>query len=582
MDLARKIGHISITLWFVMPIVSSLTFASEQMDEIAMAYIRTLAPEDQSRIGIKEMRSQGRTIHHDHNSHYLTSLQETRQWLQSVQDGFKGSEIHRRELNLLGTTLDQSICLVAQLIDLNYITILSSPLINLLNPADIIFGSLNALVLIKASLPEIAARFKFYVHGDGNARPFVVAIQEETAKLIAAYGSNGRYPYIKHLEYIVDEGKLSKIISELKTLLPDESDAIQIFQDQMKHYVEFVNHNLIPHAAQTTELPRHIYELRLKLYGVDAKPEELIARGLQEFAGPYQRYKELANEIAAQKGDPARFPTDNPAIVLNELIKDLTIEDPTEVIVMYRRAQKEIEQIIRETDFVSLPHRPVVVRPGTEAEEAIMPIPHVNSPNFIGNDGSVWPEFVLCDLKGNSNTLAAYPLTAHEGRPGHDLQFSRMVEMTLNGEMNLFESVLSKNTTNVEGWAHYVEYAMSEHFPPEVRLSAIRDQLLRMARSFLDPQINLGLIKHEDVVNYQRDIVGFSDQTPKSEADRYSFKFPGQAVSYRYGAQKIMDLRDKLKDKMKDKFNLRRFHDAILSFGLMPVNLIEDLVEERM
>lgn len=575
-------GHIATAFFFVLALFSPPSFSTEIMDGVAMRYISTLTPEDQSSIGIKEMRSRGRTVYHNHNTAYLEQLKDTRRWYQGVQDSFEGSELHKRELSLHGKTLDISIALVQQMIDHKYVTVLSTPKANLLNPADTIFDYLNDLVLIKASMADISARFRFYVYGDAMARPFIVAVQEETEKLMDAYGAEGRYPYIKQLENIADVDKFTAILDGLKALLPEEPDAIAEFHTQMNRYLAFVNQKLIPRAAKTPGLPRVIYELRLKLYGVDDSPEQLIERGLKEFEGPYQQYKFLANQIAAQKADPARFPQDDPAGVLNELIKDLALQDTDAIIAMYRRAQGEIEQTIRDTDFVTLPQRPVVVRPGTDAEEAIMPIPHVNGPNFVNNDGTVWPEFVLCDLKGCSDPLCAYPLTAHEGRPGHDLQFSRMLELTLKGEMNLFESVLSDNATNVEGWAHYVEYAMSEHFPPEVRLSAMRDQLLRMARTFLDPQINLGLISHEDVVRFQRDKVGYSGQTPKSEADRYSFKYPGQAVSYRFGAQRIMDLRDKLKVKMGDQFSLGRFHDALLSFGLLPVNLVADFIEERM
>jgi len=582
MNLISKTGIYLMTAGISLSLAIPEILATQEMDEIAMKYIRTLSPEDQSSIGIKEMRSHGSSIQPNHNWHYLACLEEQHQWLKSIQDGFQGSELHCRELSLVVRDLANSMDLIHQTINNKFVTVLRNPLSDLLNSADRIFDCLNDLVLIKAEKSDIAARFKFYVRGNQSARPTVPAIQEELEILIQEYGEGARYPYIKYLEYIVDQKKLDSIIGELKLLLPTEMEDIDLFQQQMTTYNDFVTRCLMPKASQTCQLPKSMYELRLKLYGVDAKPEDLIERGLREFKAPYERYRVLANEIALGKGDAERYPQDNPAKVLGALIEDTALTDTSMVISMYKNVQAEIEELIRINDFVTLPQRPVVVSPGTDAEEAIMPIPHVNSPSFIGNDGTLWPEFVLCDLVGNSDPVSAYALTAHEGRPGHDLQFSRMVELTLQGKMNLFESVLSDNPTNVEGWAHYVEYAMSEHFPPEIKLGAMRDQLLRMARTFLDPQINLGLISHQDVINFQRDVVGFGGQTPKSEADCYSFKWIGQAVSYRYGAQRIMDLRDKLKAKMGDRFSLSRFHDALLSFGLMPTDLIEDFIEERM
>src|SRR3546814_3895280 len=94
-----------------------------------------------------------------------------------------------------------------------------------------------------------------------------------------------------------------------------------------------------------------------------------------------------------------------------------------------------------------------------------------------------------------SSDLASWTLTAHEARPGHELQFAAMIE---NG-VSTARAVFAFNSVNVEGWALYAEAEMKPTFPLDGQLIGLQLRLLRAARAFLDPMVNLGQLTPEQV-----------------------------------------------------------------------------------
>ena len=493
--------------------------------------------------------------------------------------------LQRREIELTISIVEDYLKMMSLNRQYRRVSLFMPP--NLVDPQDAIdaigfvFGNLNSLI-IKGYKPEIVAqRFKFYVMPGDNLLSFIDGAIAELKYLINQYSQSGGdilYPSIRQLEDIIDPKKLEAILEELPTLIGDgHADVIAEFQAQIDRYVAFINTVLRPHAPSESLLPRELYLTYLRLYGVYETPEHLIDRAKKDWEIYYKRYQDLALQIAQERG---LFGTE-PAPLVLALERETSSDDPDVVMERYERAQAQMEEYIKRDNLMTLPGRPIRMRVGTAAEEATFPVPHVITPNFIGNTGTVWPEFVLCDLVGNSSLMTADPLIVHEGRPGHDLQFSRMVELYVEGKLNLIETVIASNSVNAEGWAHYVEYLMTDYMSLESQLAALKDQLLRIGRMFLDPQLNSQQIGFEDVVKFMKEKVGFESMA-LAEAKRYSFQLPGQATSYRYGAIKIMELRDKLYQEMGNQFSLQKFHDAILSFGLIPVDLYADLIKDRM
>lgn len=588
------------------------------LNDIAIELIRQLPPECQSNAGFSDQESRSISVVESHNDHWMgimIGISHKLYQLANIPRRTLSLNLEELELDYIADCFHQYYTLIKEndtskritlFIPLNF-----SDVQDLIDPISFIFANLNSLTLKNCAPEVIASRFRSYVYGDQKQLPLLTAVQREINNMIKKYKQETTYPYIKHLEDIIDPKKLTIFQSEVAKMIPQEKAALQEFSNQISNYTTFVQENLIPYASRTNGLPKPVYDALLAINGVrkgisriratnEPKchrvpraiiPAEfnlcdlLISQGKADFELLYPQYINLANEIAATKNDSRRYPQNNPGLVIRNLMEDSTLKSQEEIISMYNEVQEELEDWIREDDFITLPDRHLRMRLGTPAEEASFPIPHVNTPSFINNKGKNdkdWPEFVLCNAIGNASPMGAYALSAHEGRPGHDLQFSTMVTKTLEGKMNLLESVLSSNSTNTEGWAHWVEYWMAKHFTSQAKLAALQDQLMRVCRLFLDPQINMGLISHEEVVTFYTEKLGLDDVTAKSEADRYSFLLPGQAVTYRFGALKISALYEELEEKLRNRFSTRRFNDALLSFGLLPLDLVAQFIEKRL
>jgi uncharacterized protein (DUF885 family) len=171
----------------------------------------------------------------------------------------------------------------------------------------------------------------------------------------------------------------------------------------------------------------------------------------------------------------------------------------------------------------------------------------------------------------------SWTVTAHEARPGHELQFATMIE----GGVSSARAIFAFNSTNVEGWALYAEAVMKQYLPLEGQMGSLQLRLLRAARAFLDPMLNFGLIEPAAAQRILMDEVMLSEPFSKSEIDRYTFTAPGQATSYFYGYGRLEALRTRAEIALGDKFSELRYHDFIVHQGLLPLDLLEQAVTTR-
>ena len=230
----------------------------------------------------------------------------------------------------------------------------------------------------------------------------------------------------------------------------------------------------------------------------------------------------------------------------------------------------------------------MIMRLASEAESAAQPAPHMQPPPMINNHGERG-SFILPlgnPPTGNGGGKAevyddftckacAWTLTSHEGRPGHELQFSAMVEHGVS----LARSLFAFNSVNVEGWALYSEFMMLPHEPPGGQMIALQMRLQRAARAILDPSLNLGLITRERAHDVMVNDVGLSEALTREEIDRFTFRSPGQATSYFYGYSRLLELRAHAELMLGDKFDLKALNDFMLAQGLLPPDQLADAVE---
>jgi uncharacterized protein (DUF885 family) len=117
--------------------------------------------------------------------------------------------------------------------------------------------------------------------------------------------------------------------------------------------------------------------------------------------------------------------------------------------------------------------------------------------------------------------------------------------------------------------------------PLEGQLVSLDYRLLRAARAFLDPELQLGRTTVEEAKRVLEQDVACSPAMAKQETDRYTFRAPGQATSYFYGYVRLMELRRGIEKRMGARFDARAFHDFVLEQGLLPPGLLRKAVEAR-
>jgi uncharacterized protein (DUF885 family) len=224
----------------------------------------------------------------------------------------------------------------------------------------------------------------------------------------------------------------------------------------------------------------------------------------------------------------------------------------------------------------------------SEAESAAVPAPNLRPPRLIGNTGEIGT-FVLplrIPGKGGEGKLgfddftyaaASWTLTAHEGRPGHELQFASVVERGVS----LARALFAFNSTNVEGWGLYAEAELQPYEPLEGQLIALQNRLLRAARAFLDPGLQTGVITREQALRVLRQDVCLSEAMAQQEVDRYTFLAPGQAPSYFVGYSRMLETRAAAERALGEHFDRKAFNDFVLGQGLLPPALLRRAVMEE-
>jgi uncharacterized protein (DUF885 family) len=353
-------------------------------------------------------------------------------------------------------------------------------------------------------------------------------------------------------------------------------------KSELVDYDAWIKTTVLPKARADFRLPPEEYALALQNFGIDIPPAEMAAMAHKGFNEIQEEMKPIAAQIARER----KLPSSDYRDVIRELKKQQLVGDA--ILPFYENRLKQIEEIITKEQIVSLPDRPARIRIASAAETAQQPAPHMVPPPFLHNTGQKG-EFVLplnipagpgqtSSQKYDDFTFdaAAWTLTAHEARPGHELQFDSMVEHGVS----IARARYAFNSTNVEGWGLYSEYLIRPHMPLEGQLVSLDYRLLRAARAFLDPELQSGKVTPEEAKRVLEQDVVQSPAFAEEEVERYTYRAPGQANSYYYGFTKLVALRKDVEGALGPKFNQKKYHDFILAQGLLPPDLLRKAVME--
>jgi len=454
-------------------------------------------------------------------------------------------------------------------------------LLNYVNVGELVYGGLQAL-LDPRNKPErqklALVRLKRYAGKENGYAPIATLVRARSEERLANKALIG--PYVGEVEEGLNNNAtyLNGIEEMFKKAGVQGWEAdLAALRSQVKDYDDWVKSHILPRARKEVRLPEAVYANRLVGVGVDIAPEQLIERASFDFQEVRDQMQVVANTIAAQR----KLLSPDYRDVMRELKKTSIPAD--QLLPYYRERLKDIEGIIRARGLVSLPAREANIRTASEAEAARTPAPFMNPPRMIGNTGE-YGEFVIPLSNPNAKSkekmddfdyaAVAWGVTAHEARPGHELQFASMVEQG----MSVARARFAFNSANVEGWGLYSEALVLPYMPPEGQLAALQIRLLRMARAMLDPMINLGRMTPQQAKAFLMKEVVLSEPFAQSEVDRYSYRSPGQATAYYYGYVKLRALKTLAEIELGERFNLKPFNDFVIAQGILPPDLMKQAV----
>jgi Bacterial protein of unknown function (DUF885) len=454
-----------------------------------------------------------------------------------------------------------------------------------LNASQVVFGGLRTLLddqVAASRRPAAVVRLRKYAGIEPGSKPLTELLKQRAMEQMAKPGVI--YPSRGQVE--TEIGRNQSYIDGMAALftkyqITGWEEPYAKLKTQLAGYDSWVRSTILPKARTDFRLEPADYALGLENFGVDIPPAQLATMAHAAFADYQAQMQTLAAGIAKQHG----FPSSDYRDVIRELKKQQITGDA--ILPFYQARLKTIEGIIAEQHLVTLPDRPAIIRLATAAETAQQPAPHMQPPPFLHNTGQRGQFILPLNIPGANGAEAdkyddftfdavAWTLTAHEARPGHELQFDSMVEQGVS----LARALFAFNSTNAEGWGLYSEWIMEPFEPAEGKLMTLDLRLLRAARAFTDPELQTGKMTEADAYNVLEKDVVLSHAFAKEEVERFTYRSPGQATSYFYGYTRLLSLRKETEAALGPKFNAMQFHDFLLAQGLLPPDLMRQAVLE--
>ncbi|MFB3125748.1 MAG: DUF885 domain-containing protein [Woeseiaceae bacterium] len=447
-----------------------------------------------------------------------------------------------------------------------------------------IFRGIRALIDVqipRERYPAAIVRIKRYAGLEDGFTPLTELARDRTRERFDVDGLVG--PFRDEVEQDLERAETFIVgIEELLdgTDLQGWQEPYEMLAGQLRVYNQWLRDGVLPRSRDDYRLPPVMYEDALRNWGVDASPEALIQQATQGYMDIRNEMVALAPLVAKEKG----YASTDYRAVIRKLKVDGAI-DGDKLLDHYQGVLKQIEDIIVRERIISLPERDAGIRIATAAETAAQPAPHLDVPRLIGNTGE-FPDFVIPLLEqyadgswqqtDDTYEAGAWTLTAHEARPGHEMQFSSMIE----AGVSITRVIFAFNSVNVEGWGLYAEAIAKPYMPLDGQLISLQYRLMRAARMFLDPMLNLGLISPKEAKSLIMEDIVIGEDWAQNEIERYTYRMPGQATAYYFGYTKLQALRTQTELALRDDFDQQFFHDFILAQGMLPPDLMNKAVME--
>ena len=375
-------------------------------------------------------------------------------------------------------------------------------------------------------------------------------------------------------ELDIDQQSKEDLASDLSAVI--QSDV----KPGYKLILEFMENNYVNanqhHGVWSLPNGDAFYASRLRSFTTtDYTAEEIHQIGLSEVERIGARMKEIFISLGYQVNKPVGEMMND----LNENPDFLYADTPDRkeiVIADYNQMVKEAEEDVRPY-FERFPVSPVEVRAVPEYSEKTAAGGYYQAPSLDGSRPGVFYAN-LYDIK-QTPTFGMRTLTFHEAVPGHHFQIALNQE---NKDLTLYRKMGYRTSAFTEGWALYseqlaVEAGMTKNLYDE--LGVLQSEMFRANRLVVDTGMHYKRWTREEAMDYMKKTTGMSDTEVRVEIERY-IVWPGQATSYKMGMLKILELRKKAQDALGEKFDIRKFHTVVLDQGIVPLFILEDIIDE--
>ena len=502
---------------------------SNEHAQIVLEVMSKFSPEGAGSIGVDGLDDQ---ISDLGPGIYERGMQATRDVLVKLQQ-LEAKETHpkvRQDIGILIKALEDNI--VSS--ELNRANML--PYFNI---SQTVFFGVRGLIdaqIPRERYPAAVTRIEKYAGLADGHDPITEQAKARTAERFDVDGLVG--PYKDEIEQDLERSET--FITGIEGLLAGTDlqgweESYATLAGQLREYNDWVRAEIVPRARTNYRLPQAMYEDALRNWGVHASPEVLIEQATKGYMDIRNEMEALAPQIAAEKGWDTR---DYREVIA--MHKEEGAIDGDKLLDHFHAVLRDLEEIIVREKIISLPDRDAGIRIATAAETAAQPAPHLEVPRMISNTGE-YPSFIVPLLTKNEDgswvqtddTYAAgsWTLTVHEARPGHEMQFSSVLE----SGVSIARALFAFNSANVEGWGLYAEAIMRPYLPLEAQMISLQYRLMRAGRMFLDPMLNLGLITPEEAKDLIINDMGIGESWAQNEIERYTYRMPGQATAYYYG-----------------------------------------------
>ena len=250
-------------------------------------------------------------------------------------------------------------------------------------------------------------------------------------------------------------------------------------------------------------------------------------------------------------------------------------KEPAEVLAAFETIHKKMEPALK-TMFGRVPKSPFEIRQ-TEAFRAAS----ASAEYFAGSEDGKRPGIFyvpITNAKTFNLTSGMESLFLHEAIPGHHYQISLQQE---NGDLPKFRR-FGGNSAYAEGWALYTESLGKElglYTDPYQYMGALGDEMHRAIRLVVDAGMHSKNMTREEAIKFMMDNEPLNEEGTTAEIERY-MAIPAQALSYKIGALKIKEIRERLTKQLGAKFKLSDFHDKLLKDGNMPLEVLEKKMDQ--